>query len=180
MSISLKDLERGDKIVLRSGRVESVLKVEFEKTETFPYLVYIDVDVEDDYEAYTVSGGWASSGECHQDIVEIRKQAKVPAEESLEKITDTPDDAQKLREILDRGPANNVLKDDPVDHPSHYCDHPSGVECIEITEHMNFNCGNAVKYIWRADLKGKQIQDLEKARWYIDREINRIAAGLGG
>ncbi len=61
---------------------------------------------------------------------------------------------------------------DPVDHPTHYTEHPSGVECIEITEHMNFCLGNAIKYIWRADLKGG-VEDLHKARWYIDREISR-------
>ena len=62
---------------------------------------------------------------------------------------------------------------DPVNHPSHYTAHPSGVECITITEHMGFNLGNAVKYVWRADLKGDSIQDLEKAAWYIKREIKR-------
>ena len=62
---------------------------------------------------------------------------------------------------------------DNVNHPSHYTSHPSGVEVIEITEHMNFCLGNAVKYILRCDLKGKPIEDLRKARWYIDREINR-------
>ena len=63
---------------------------------------------------------------------------------------------------------------DNVNHPKHYISHPSGVECIEITEHMNFCLGNAVKYIWRASLKGKEVEDLRKARWYIDREISRI------
>ena len=62
---------------------------------------------------------------------------------------------------------------DPVSHPPHYTQHPSGVECIRITEHMGFCLGNAVKYIWRADLKGDAIEDLKKARWYIDREIER-------
>lgn len=61
---------------------------------------------------------------------------------------------------------------DPVNHPKHYTEHPSGVECIQITEHMNFCLGNATKYIWRADLKGG-VEDLEKARWYINREIER-------
>jgi len=65
---------------------------------------------------------------------------------------------------------------DPVNHPAHYTEHPSGVECIQITEHMGFNLGNAVKYIWRADLKGSAIQDLEKARWYIDRELTKRSA----
>ena len=56
-----------------------------------------------------------------------------------------------------------------------YKSHPSGVECIQITEHMNFCLGNAIKYIWRAGLKSNsEIEDLRKARWYIDREIQRI------
>ena len=63
---------------------------------------------------------------------------------------------------------------DAVNNPRHYTSHPSGVECIEIAEHMSFNLGNAVKYIWRASLKGKEVEDLRKARWYIDREIKRI------
>jgi len=63
---------------------------------------------------------------------------------------------------------------DPVNHPKHYTEHPSGVECIEITEHMNFCVGNAINYLWRAGLKGEQVEDLRKARWYIDREIARI------
>jgi Protein of unknwon function (DUF3310) len=60
---------------------------------------------------------------------------------------------------------------DNVNHPEHYCSHPSKIECIEITQHMNFCLGNAVKYIWRADEKGKDIEDLQKAIWYIQREI---------
>jgi hypothetical protein len=64
-----------------------------------------------------------------------------------------------------------------VNHPQHYNGHPSGVECITVVEHMSFNCGNAVKYVWRADHKGKRIEDLKKARWYIDREIQRLEAG---
>lgn len=59
-------------------------------------------------------------------------------------------------------------------NPSHYRDHPSGVECITITEHMGFLLGNAVKYIWRAGQKGDYIEDLKKARWYLDREISNV------
>ena len=62
---------------------------------------------------------------------------------------------------------------DPVNHPKHYTSHPSGVECIQITRHMGFNLGNAVKYIWRADLKNDAIEDLEKAVWYIKDEIEK-------
>lgn len=65
-----------------------------------------------------------------------------------------------------------------VHHPKHYNAHPSGVECITVTEHMNFNLGNAVKYIWRAGLKSPDpITDLAKARWYVDREIARLKKG---
>ena len=66
-------------------------------------------------------------------------------------------------------------KYDIVNNPSHYTSHPSGVECIQITEHMNFNLGNALKYIWRADLKHNDggIEDLNKAEFYIKREIHR-------
>lgn len=65
---------------------------------------------------------------------------------------------------------------DPVNNPPHYTSHPSGVECIQITEHMTFNLGNAVKYVWRADLKGDAIEDLRKAEFYIRREIQRREA----
>ena len=61
---------------------------------------------------------------------------------------------------------------DPVNKPKHYTEHPSGVECIQITEHMNFLLGNAMKYIWRADLKNG-VEDLQKAVWYLSREIEK-------
>lgn len=67
-------------------------------------------------------------------------------------------------------------KTDAVSRPMHYTQHPSGVECITITEHFNFCIGNAIKYLWRAGLKGDAIEDLKKARWYIDRELNNMLA----
>lgn len=65
---------------------------------------------------------------------------------------------------------------DPVNHPAHYTSDPSGIECIQITRHRNFNIGNAIKYLWRAGLKddNKHIEDLKKARFYIDDEIHRL------
>jgi len=66
---------------------------------------------------------------------------------------------------------------DPVHHPAHYTSHPSGVEAIVICEHHGFCIGNAIKYLWRAGLKGSAIEDLEKARWYIDRELARLRGG---
>jgi hypothetical protein len=65
---------------------------------------------------------------------------------------------------------------DAINHPPHYKQHPSGIECIQITEHMNFNLGNAIKYIWRAGLKSSSpVEDLRKAAWYINRELERLS-----
>jgi len=70
-------------------------------------------------------------------------------------------------------------QDDPVNHPQHYTSHPSGIECIQIAEHMNFTLGSAMKYLWRASFRkepGRTVMDLEKARWYISREIERLTS----
>ena len=60
-----------------------------------------------------------------------------------------------------------------VDHPSHY---NKGVEAIVVIEswNLNFNLGNVIKYVLRAPYKGTEIEDLEKARFYITREIERL------
>jgi hypothetical protein len=64
---------------------------------------------------------------------------------------------------------------DEINHPEHYTSHPSGIECIQITEHMNFCLGNAIKYIWRAGIKSDDaIKDLSKAVFYLNREIERL------
>jgi hypothetical protein len=60
-----------------------------------------------------------------------------------------------------------------VNHPDHYNNNPSGIECIDVVEHMSFNLGNAIKYLWRAGHKGNFVEDLKKAIWYIEREITR-------
>lgn len=66
---------------------------------------------------------------------------------------------------------------DPVAAPAHYRSHPSGVECITVTEAFTFNVGNAIKYLWRAGLKSPDpTEDLRKARWYVDRELKRLEA----
>ena len=65
---------------------------------------------------------------------------------------------------------------DMVNSPPHYTSHPSGVECIQVAEWMGFNLGNAMKYIWRADMKGSAIEDLKKAAWYVNREIEKREA----
>ena len=66
---------------------------------------------------------------------------------------------------------------DAVNNPKDYTNHPSGIECIQITEHMGFCLGNAIKYLWRADLKNDAIEDMKKAIWYINREIERRENG---
>ena len=65
-------------------------------------------------------------------------------------------------------------KADPVNHPAHY--KVGGIETIDFIEakRLNYNTGNAVKYITRADHKGNRKQDLEKALWYLTREINSL------
>ena len=87
---------------------------------------------------------------------------------------------QLLKCFIERN--DKEQKSDSVNHPAHYKSHPSGIECIEIARHHNFNIGNTIKYLWRAGLKSeegmedndKQIEDLNKAIWYINDEIKRI------
>lgn len=64
------------------------------------------------------------------------------------------------------------MNEEKVNHPKHYNSHPSGIECIQVVEHMNFNVGNAIKYLWRTDHKNG-LEDLKKAAWYINREIEK-------
>lgn len=73
-------------------------------------------------------------------------------------------------------PTNRPLVSPPEDaiNPAHYRKHPSGIECIEVTRHMNFNIGNAMKYIWRHMDKGDPIENLRKAQWYLADEITRL------
>ena len=77
--------------------------------------------------------------------------------------------------------SNMTVRDnDPVNHPAHYTWLPGGLEVIDVTENFNFTLGNALKYIMRAGRKGSEIQDLEKAIWYLQREIDRIDRANGG
>ena len=70
---------------------------------------------------------------------------------------------------------------DNVNNPAHYCSHPSGVECIELTRLMGFCRGNALKYLWRAGQKGATNEDLSKAQWYLadvmDNDLTAIYDG---
>lgn len=81
---------------------------------------------------------------------------------------------------LEPMPMNRVVTPDMVNHPPHYTSHPSGIECIQVTEHFNFCVGNAIQYCWRSQLKhANPVIDLKKAKWYIEREIQRLEAGDG-
>lgn len=89
-------------------------------------------------------------------------------EEFLEGVKDG---ARHIRQAFE----NELVADDPVNHPAHYTAYP-GIEIIDLTKHMNFCRGNAVKYIARAGLKdpSKEIEDLEKAVFYINKEIEML------
>jgi hypothetical protein len=83
--------------------------------------------------------------------------------------------------IIGKEPTHNFVErgsgnPDTINHPPHYASAIPGIECISVTEHFNFNRGNAIKYIWRAGVKSAstEIEDLKKARWYLDREIARL------
>jgi len=87
---------------------------------------------------------------------------------------------EKQRENISnqpQGSTDSMESKEAVNHPSHYNSNPSGIECIDVVEHMTFNIGNAMKYLWRAGHKGNLIEDLKKARWYVDREIQRLEKG---
>lgn len=85
-------------------------------------------------------------------------------------------DSKEYAEYLDKHAFDKLVgRVDMVNHPPHYTSHPSGVECIQITEHMSFTLGNALKYIWRADMKNG-VEDLEKAVFYLNREIQKRKA----
>lgn len=78
-------------------------------------------------------------------------------------------------------PVSVQAKPDVVNHPEHYtsseakcsaCGHP--IECIDVVRHHGFALGNAIKYLWRAGLKGALLEDLKKARWYITDAIKQL------
>ena len=71
------------------------------------------------------------------------------------------------------------MESDNVNHPKHYAQHPAGIECIDVVEHFGFNLGNVIKYVWRSGLKPGEAteKDLQKAMWYLEREIERLRRG---
>ena len=67
---------------------------------------------------------------------------------------------------------------DPVNHPSHYTSHPSGIECIDVTRLLGFDLGNTVKYVWRRGDKGNPAQDLDKSLFYFDDAVAHQLTGM--
>ena len=84
-----------------------------------------------------------------------------------------PDLNQWIFDTVTGKTTGKTKEHDPVNHPSHYTSHPSGIETIQITECMNFCLGNAIKYIMRCEHKDNKKQDIEKAIWYLQRELER-------
>ena len=104
--------------------------------------------------------------------LKLMEEAVVYHEESLSTKEITEKGMDIIQKMYQRDLKQSTATD-PVNHPKHYNSHPSGVECIQITRHMGFNIGNAIKYLWRADEKGAAIEDLRKAVWYIEDEIKK-------
>ena len=89
------------------------------------------------------------------------------------------DDGERHEEVCEVAQQGGEMAGESVDHPPHYNTHSSGIECIDVAEGFNFNIGNAVKYLWRAGLKGEALEDLEKACWYVRREVERVKKNRG-
>jgi hypothetical protein len=119
----------------------------------------VDIKLRDNdyYDCTAEDWQWKSDGTGHcGDILFWRLSEKV---------------ANIFVEELSEATLQIVDKIDNVNNPSHYTSHPSGIECIDVTRHMSFNLGNATKYIWRCDLKKDAIEDLQKAIFYLNDEI---------
>lgn len=86
-----------------------------------------------------------------------------------------------LAKPINHGEKEMTIYNDDINHPSHYnsspchCECGRKIECIDITRYMNFNIGNIIKHLWRAEFKGG-LQDLKKAQWYMNDEVNRTVS----
>jgi hypothetical protein len=107
-----------------------------------------------------------------------RSQRETRPRRPTHNVLTSTDGISSLEEAIRTSDMDSHRRDtDPVNHPAHYTSHPSGVEAITITQHHNFCVGNAIKYLWRAGLKdeSKTIEDLNKAVFYINQEIERLS-----
>lgn len=92
------------------------------------------------------------------------------------RVTDRQAEDERFLELRHR---NEMKGTDNVNHPPHYnngdakCACGRRIECIDVTRHLSFNIGNAIKYLWRCDFKGSSVEDLRKAAWYIQDEIKK-------
>lgn len=105
-----------------------------------------------------------------------RPRKVTEASENLKRLVDEYKQAKAAKkenwQTLDLSTSNTpILKADPVNHPAHY--KVGGIETIDFIEAkgLNYNLGNVVKYITRADHKGERRENLEKALWYLKREL---------
>jgi hypothetical protein len=104
-----------------------------------------------------------------------------PGPNSLGRDSDQRADEERDPAFREAEKAQAVSDEDAVNHPAHYAGHPAfceqcekQIECIDVAEHLSFNIGNSLKYLWRHGMKGDPIEDLKKAQWYIEREIHRL------
>lgn len=138
-----------------------------EETQDKEPVKWTTYDESDTLDCNLITPEWRA-WKVRQDIKESNKEPVAP----VEVIPTNASESVKLSN-----------KSDDVSHPSHYTSHPSGVECITITKHMNFCRGNAVKYLWRAGQKGdsleKEIEDIAKAEEYCRIEKERLIALKG-
>ncbi len=142
-----------------------------------PHLKWLGVDTESDIMALEILSLFGTERRCfdYDQLIDVSEQVSfIGVNSKGEGVTwkSGTGVGYELTGASEDAPLPLVVVD-TVNHPSHYTQHPSGVECIEITRHMGFNLGNAIKYIWRADLKNDAIEDLKKAAFYINDEIEK-------
>ena len=153
--VDVSKFKAGDTVVFING--EAAVVTEARVCNRWYAVYFRKANGSTDYWGYTCDGQVGGSKSHRNTIVK-----------HIPKITPAP------QEYTPAHQAHN-----PVSHPSHYTSNPSGVECIQVTQHMSFNLGNVVKYVWCIGLKDSgrdDIQDLKNAQWYLNKEIERLEA----
>lgn len=173
----MSNFEVGDRVVVvgsnNTFRGQRGPIVEVVEESPWPYTVKLPDEVNSTPVPY-------SSDELELEGVYDALSAK-PVEEPLS-VEDKLDSRGKAVEAFLEMAMTFSPEEDAVNHPSHYADGwTNGAEVIDITEHLNFNRGNAVKYLSRAGKKGgpeKELEDLQKALWYVSREVERLGGTI--
>lgn len=121
-------------------------------------------------------------GLIQSDLIDLANEIEKNEEKTVEEIVD--DVAENTCEEFEErakkaGWTKDAIKSDAVDHPSHYCG--KKYEVIDLIDDfgLNFNKGNALKYLLRAGHKDDYVQDLKKAIWYLNREIDTYNSNKG-